>query len=53
MNDGRVILGDQQSNEYNRFRERERKVLGENGKRARLYILEQESTSVLMAEEAE
>lgn len=53
MNDGRVILGDQQSNKYNRFCERESKVLGENGKRVRLYILEQESTSVLMAEEAE
>lgn len=53
MNDGRVMLGDQQHNEYYRFCKRENKVLGEDGKRARLYILEQESTSVLMAEEAE
>lgn len=49
MNDGKIILEDQQSNNYNRVSEINRNMLAEEGNGARLYILKRESASILVA----
>lgn len=49
MNDGKIILEDQQSNNYNRVSEINRNMLVEEGNGARLYILKRESASILVA----